>query len=490
MIKQFLLLEWRAFTRSASFSTNIVLKILMVFGALYFIAMFLLLGFGSYFIIKESLGLEPFSTVNKFIIYYLIIDLLIRFFLQKMPTLTIKPFLNQNIKKNTIVHFTLGKTLLSFFNYLHWFFFIPFTLILIKEEFNPLNSILWCSSMLLFIYATNFIAILIDKKDSVFYSVVGLFLFFAILQYYNLFDLTFYTNTFFEGFYKINYFIIIPFLVLMVLYYFTFQFFKSNLYLDAGLATKQADATTENYTWLDKLGSVSTFIKNDIRLIKRNKRAKTSVLMSFLFIFYGLLFFTGGVEAYDNPFMKVFAGIFISGGFLFTFGQFVPSWDSSYYPLMMTQNITYKDYLNSKWWLIIIATIISTLLSSFYLYFGWEAYTAIVACAIFNMGINSHLVLLGGAFIKTPIDLSSAKGAFGDKKAFNAKTFLISLPKMLLPIALYCLGHFLLSPIYGYIFIVVVAIIGFAFKNKVFQMIENIYKKEKYATLHAYKQKS
>jgi len=488
MIKQFLLLEWRAFTRSASFSTNLVLKILMVFGALYFMAMFLLLGFGSYFIIEDA-GLKPFPIVNKFIIYYLAVDLLIRFFLQKMPTLTIKPFLNQNIRKNTVVNFTLGKTVLSFFNFIHWFFFIPFTIVLIKEGFNPLCSILWGLSMLLFVYANNFISILVDKKDTIFYAVIGVLVTFGVLQYYNLFDITNYTNAFFEGFYNVNYFVLIPFVGLIALYYFTFQFFKSNLYLDAGLAVKQANATTENFTWLDKLGSVSTFIKNDIRLIKRNKRAKTSVLMSFIFIFYGLLFFTKSIEVYDNPFMKVFAGIFISGGFLFTFGQFVPSWDSSYYPLMMTQNITYKDYLSSKWWLIIIATIVSTLLASFYLYFGWEAYLAIVACAVFNMGINSHLILLGGAFIKTPIDLTSSKGAFGDKKAFNVKTFLISLPKMLLPIALYSLCHFLLSPIYGYVFIVLAGIIGFAFKSKVFQLIESIYKKEKYATLHAYKQK-
>ena len=488
MIKQFIQLEWKAFIRSASFSTNLALKILMAFGALYFILMFIGLGVGSYFILEEA-GLKPFPTVNKFIIYYFVFDLLFRFFLQKMPTLTIRPFLNQNIKKNNIVHYTLGKTVLSFFNFLHWFFFIPFTLVLIKEEFNPLNSILWGFSMLLFIYANNFIAILIDKKDSVFYAVIGIFAAFGLLQYYNIFDITNYSNSFFEGFYNLNYFVIIPLLILVSLYYLMFKFFKSNLYLDAGLAVKQSDATTENYTWLDKFGSVSTFIKNDIRLIRRNKRAKTSVLMSFIFLFYGFLFFGGSIEMYDNPFMKVFAGVFISGGFLFTFGQFVPSWDSSYYPLMMTQNITYKDYLTSKWWLIIIATIVSTLLASFYLYFGWEAYLAIVACAIFNMGINSHLVLLGGAFIKTPIDLTSAKGAFGDKKAFNVKTMLISLPKMLLPIVLYSLGHFLLSPIYGYLFIVLAGIIGFAFKNKVFKMIENIYKKEKYATLHAYKQK-
>ena len=80
------------------------------------------------------------------------------------------------------------------------------------------------------------------------------------------------------------------------------------------------------------------------------------VLFTTLFLFYGLIFFR------ENPHqpqvMQIFAGIFVSGGFLFTFGQFVPSWDSQYYPLMMTQNISYKNYLTSKWWLIVIATVI------------------------------------------------------------------------------------------------------------------------------------
>ena len=111
---------------------------------------------------------------------------------------------------------------------------------------------------------------------------------------------------------------------------------------------------------------------------------------------------------------------------------FVPSWDSAYYPLMMSQNIQYKDYLSSKWWLIVIATVASTILSSFYLYFGWEAYALVLVGAVYNIGINSYLVLLGGAYIKTPIDLASSKQAFGDKKAFNMKTMLLSLPKMFL----------------------------------------------------------
>src|SRR5690606_23875093 len=255
-----------------------------------------------------------------------------------------------------------------------------------------------------------------------FYIVAAIFGVLGILQYYAVFDITQYTNLFFENSYNYPYTILIPLFILSTLYYFTFKFFKSNLYLDAGLSVKQDDATTENFTWLDQLGSLATFLKNDMRLLKRNKRAKSTLLMSVMFLFYGLLFFTKSIEAYDAPVWKIFAGIFVSGGFLLNFGQFVPSWDSSYYPLMMTQNITYRDYLSSKWWLMVIATVITTLLASFYLFFGIESYLAILAGAIFNIGVNSHLVLLGGAYIKTPIDLTSNKNAFGDKKSFNIKT--------------------------------------------------------------------
>jgi multisubunit Na+/H+ antiporter MnhC subunit len=212
--------------------------------------------------------------------------------------------------------------------------------------------------------------------------------------------------------------------------------------------------------------------------------------MSVIFIFYGLLFFTKAIEVYNSPAWHVFAGIFVSGGFLFVFGQFVPSWDSAYYQLMMSQNIQYREYISAKWWLMVIATIITTLLASFYLYFGLHIYLVIVVAAIFNIGVNSHLVMLGGAFVKTPIDLTTSKQAFGDKQAFNVKTMLIAIPKMLLPMGLYALGYYVFSPNIGLLFVALAGVLGFAFRNYVFNQIEKIYKTEKYATIEAYKKKN
>ncbi|MEO4007200.1 MULTISPECIES: DUF5687 family protein [unclassified Flavobacterium] len=489
MLKHFITLEWKSFVRSASFGSNMVLKIFMILAGLYFIALFLLLGAGSYYILEEN-NLKPFPTITTFLIYYFFADILIRFFLQKAPVMNIKPLLFINIRKNSIVNYALGKTLLSFFNVTHLFFFIPFSVVLMVEGFAPLGVMSWLISMLLTVFAINYLNILINKNDYLLYGIGALVGLIGVSQYYSFFDLTLYTGRYFSALYETPWLIIVPLALFVGLYSVTFRFFKKNLYLDAGLATKHEIAKTEELTWLNQFGTLGTFLKNDIRLLKRNKRSRTTIGMSILFLFYGLLFFTDSIEAYQAPLWKIFAAIFVTGGFLLNFGQFVPSWDSAYYPLMMSQNIKYRDYLNSKWWLMVMATVISTLLASFYLYFGVDVYLAILVGAIYNMGVNAHIVLWAGAYIKTPIDLSSSKNAFGDRQAFNVKTLLLALPKIVLPLLLYGIGYYTLGANFGFVLVAGAGVIGFAFRNKVFTIIEKTYKSEKYKTLEAYKQKN
>lgn len=487
MIKKFLYLEWKAFIRSASFGTNLALKILLGFLAILYSFILLMAGIGAFYGLKK-MNLDPLQQVNKFLIYYFLIDLGIRLLLQKIPVMNIRPLLALPFKRPTIVNFSIGKTLLSFFNFLHAFFFLPFTIVLLIEGYDVVSVILWHLAMVALVYSNNFLNIILTNKDNVFAIFIVIVLVLGGFQYYHYFDITTYTSVFFDGLFSTKGLFLLPVLALMGLYYYTYVYLKNNLYLDAGLSTKHEIAKTENLTWLNQFGTLGTFLKNDIKLIKRNKRSRTTVVMSLLFLFYGLIFFRE--NSHQPEVMRIFAGIFVSGGFLFTFGQFVPSWDSSYYPLMMTQNISYKGYLSSKWWLVVIATFISTILASFYLFYGWQVYLTIVVGAIYNIGVNSHLVLLGGAYTKTPIDLAMSKGAFGNKKAFNTNTMLLSLPKLVLPLLLYWAGSSLMNPNLGLVFVAIAGVLGFALRDKVFSLIEKIYKTEKYKTIDAYKQKS
>nr|WP_315159426.1 DUF5687 family protein [uncultured Flavobacterium sp.] len=486
MFLRFIYLEWKAFLRSASFGTSLAMRILMGFLIAYFTLLFLALGVGGFYGLKK-MNLDPLVTINKFLVYYFLFDLAFRLMLQKIPVLNIRPLLVLPIKRPTIVHFSLGKTALSFFNILHAFLFIPLSIVLIYEGYDVASVVFWHLGVFALVYINNFLNIILSNKDQLFGIFLAIVAVLGGLHYYGYFDVTVYSAPFFDALFHSAGVFGIPLVILGLLYYYTFVYFKNELYLDAGLAVKGEIAKTEDLTWLNQFGTLGTFLKNDIKLIKRNKRSKTTVLMSVLFLFYGLIFFGNPTQP---QVMYIFAGIFVSGGFLFTFGQFVPSWDSSYYQLMMTQNIPYRGYLNSKWWLIVIATFASTILASFYLYFGWQVYLTIVAGAIYNIGINSHLVLLGGAFTKTPIDLTQSQGAFGDKKAFNVNTMLLSIPKLVLPLLLYGLGKYFGGQELGLGLVALAGVIGFAMRNWVFLQIEKIYKREKYKTIAAYKQKS
>ena len=66
MIQKFLYLEWKAFTRSASFGANLAIKILMGFLALYFTLVFLAVGIGAFYILKK-LHLKNTAALVNFI---------------------------------------------------------------------------------------------------------------------------------------------------------------------------------------------------------------------------------------------------------------------------------------------------------------------------------------------------------------------------------------------------------------------------------------
>jgi hypothetical protein len=493
MFKQFLNLEWKSFIRSAAFKQNLVFKIFIGLFAILILAEMLGAGAFAFFIIKKLIeegvvnATDPFMVVNKFLIYWFAMDLFIRYFMQKMPVANIKPLLYLPFTKGKIVQYALAKTGTSFFNVLPAFFFIPFSIVLLIEGYNPVGVLSWHLAMLGITLTFNFLNVFLNNVDKVFYPVAIILGAAGLAHYYGYFDITLYTQPVFALFYEQPWSFIIPLALAVFTCWYAYHYFLKQLYLDAGLATAVQHATTEDLSFLDRFGNIAVYLKNDIKLIKRNKRARTTFIMGFAFVAYGIFFMSDIYDGING--MKVFAGLFCTGGFLFTFGGLVPSWDSSYYKLMMSQNIPYKDFLLSKWWLMVIATAFSFVLCSAYLFVGLDWWFAMFAAAIYNIGLNSSVVLLGGAFVKTPIDLTSNKKAFGDSKAFNIKTLLLTIPKLALPVIIYYAFALPFNETAGFVAIAVTGLLGLLLRDRIFTIIENIYKQEKYDTIAAYAQK-
>ena len=487
MLRTLFSLELKSLFRSPTWKQNLWMRILIVFAILYFVLIFLSLGVGTYYIIEKAQIGEPFEVINRYLFYYIGFDIVFRYMMQPMPVTNVQPLLYQNIKKSTVVHFSMLKMLYSFFNWSHLFFLIPMSIILTIEGQTAGQVAAWGISIYFILLINNYLNVLVNQRNTVFALVASIVLGSAALQYFGIFDITPYTQVFFLTLFNHSWLIIPVFALLLIIYFSAFSHFRTRMYLDAGLAKKSERTISISENYFNRFGKLGLILRNDVALILRNKRARQAVFAGFFFIFYGLLFFTGAVEAYESDTWKLFAGIFVTGGFLFSFGQYVPSWDSQYYPLLMTQNITYLDYLKSKYTLIQVFTIATTILSSWYLIFGLEVFSYVILGAIYNLTINSVIVLWGGAYVRTKIDLTSNKKAFGDKNAFNYRTLLLTLPKIALPLALYGGFNYTLGPTAAKISIVVVSIAGYFLKPYLFKTIISIYQKEKYETLKAYR---
>ncbi len=184
--------------------------------------------------------------------------------------------------------------------------------------------------------------------------------------------------------------------------------------------------------------------------------------------------------------MFVFAGIFISGIFMINFGQFVPSWDAAYYQMIMSQNIPMRKYLASKAALISFSIIILTILSTPYVYFGWNILLIIFTCALYNLGVNVPLLMFTGSFNKKRIDLE--KSPFMNYQGTGAAQWLVAIPLLAVPLGIFYLFYQLFSFNIGLLVIGILGVIGILLRNYLMDRITIQYKKNKYAMIHGYKQ--
>ncbi|PIF44009.1 hypothetical protein CLU96_0936 [Chryseobacterium sp. 52] len=487
MFLKFLRLEIKSFFRGTSVGMNLAMKILRFIGILYFMACLAGGAFAAFYYVKEEMHQDPLKIVSKFLVAAWAVDLIIKYIWQEMSTQNIKPFLSMNIPRNMLVNYMLVKTFLSALGWLNSLFFITFSVIALFNGYSILGILAWFIGVSLLFYLNNFINILFNNKETVAIIIGGLFAAIGGLAYYNIVPVLSYSEKFIYSFYESPYFIIIPVVLFLGLWRICFKYVRKEFYLDQGLEAKKDFGKTENIAFLNKYGVIGTFINNDIKMLRRNKVTKGILIGSFFFLFYGMLMFTSTI--YKTPAMMMFMGLFVTGGFQFLFGQRVPAFDSSYYPLMMTLNVPYKEYLKAKWWLINIVTAASIVIALFYVYFGWELYVTFFAAGLYNIGVNSQLTLWSGAFNKNQIDLNSKEKRIGQKNSFNLKSMLLLIPKMLLPMGVFALSKYFFGITAGVASIAVVGLVGFLFREKIFDIIVKQYKREKYSTLDAFKNK-
>ncbi|WNH08592.1 DUF5687 family protein [Thalassobellus suaedae] len=235
MVKQFLRLEWKAFFRSASFGKSLGIKILMSFFALYFMVMFLFIGFFMDKILKEVYpNLDPLVAFGSFIFFWVLGDLIIRFFFQKLPVMSVKPLLILPVRRKFIVNYVLGKSVLSFINFLPLFAVVPFCIKLIYSDYDVITVLVWLVTIIILILINNFLNFIIESKsvetELSFLPIILLVGGFYSLNYFEIINIS---DALSKGVISIcenPVFILVPTLILILLYAYNFKILKQKLF--------------------------------------------------------------------------------------------------------------------------------------------------------------------------------------------------------------------------------------------------------------------
>ena len=248
MILKFISLQWKAFFRSGSLGGNMIAKVLTWGFLLYIILITTALGFLSYKLITENLKIEnPLLFVNKHLIYAFAYWIVVRYFAQKPPVLNIRALLITPILKTDIVRYALNKSVFSFFNIIALFYLIPFSFLLFKSgDYEPYGLLSWNLAILGLVYITHYLNILINNNNKILYAIAAGLILIKGLEYFKIFDFTIYSEVLFYSFYENPLLAILPWIILILVYYRVFEFFKKDYILIRDWKLKSKKQLYEN----------------------------------------------------------------------------------------------------------------------------------------------------------------------------------------------------------------------------------------------------
>ncbi len=474
MNRNFSFFAWRELTRSASFSKNMATKGILIFLALYFSAVALVLGFGLSEIISEKYpSLSPVSAFNSMILIYLGFDLVLRIMMQNLPTFGFQPFLVLPVKRKRIARYMLNKSVFHFFNVLPLFLILPFTFITAINELKTSALIAWLVALFFMIFVNHFLAIFIkwhtNESNTWFYRFLAVAATVFAINYYGILDVT-------SAFGRLFDFVVL-------LYFLNQNFLLRRFFIDE-LSQKKKEGSINNFSWLNQVGEYGKMLSLEVKMIVRNKRPRTSVVMSVLFLFYGLLLYKDPKGEIPEA-IFVLGGMFMVGIFSMMYGQFFPAWHSRYYAFLMAQNVKMKQILQSAFFLMAVSNVIFYLLSLGYMYISPKVLYIHFVVMLYNIGVNTFVIFALGLSSRKAIDLEQR--AMFNYQGTGAAQWLMAFPIIFGPLAVYGALVLLLGSIAAYVILGSLGLIGIIFHPRLIDYFTKQYLKRKHKMIAAYK---
>ena len=482
MIKTLFEHKLKAFWRGTNMERTLGVWLLIAVIGLYFCYSMLLIG------LNLSEFLELIGPSNKIIqsfcgtiLTYFLIDFILRLQFQSLPTLQIIPYLPLPIRPSTVFHYLSLCSILSFFNFLPLLLFTPFILDTISHHYGSLAGASFLVALVGFILINNFLLFLVKRKagsNAIIFWMTILVISVGLIAdfYFDLYKISFISSYFFLLILRIPSFCILPVILGLSLYAINYVNFKDMLNVDdLESKTHSQVKSATNIPFLHTLGLPGELVSNELKLITRNKRPRTALMMSAILLLYGVVLYKGS----DVPeIIYLIMGLMLTGVFIIQYGQYMYGWQSSHFDGMMISEFTVTDFLKSKFIIFTMVSAIAFLLTIPYLYFGWKVVLVNLVMLIWNIGVSSTLILFYANRNYRSIDLS--KGAIFGWEGVNGSQIILAIPLYLVPIAIFYPFKYFAQPLLGYTTLFVIGIGFIVSRNYWIEVLDKDFHSKKY----------
>ena len=448
MISIFINHELKDFWRSKNTGKSIAIRIVLGLVILYLFANLFILGLFLDTILEKVFPKDDLviSFCGLILLYYLV-DLFMRLQLQELPTLRVQPYLQLPVKRNALIQYLAFTALLSIFNLWPFVLFAPFIIKIIATDSGPLVSAAFIVSLAGLTIFNNYLSLYIKRKSNlngwVFLISAATIILIGLSDFYlHLFSIRKLSFLFFGNLITHPLLAVLPVLGGLIMYYINFLYLKQNLYLEE-LSRKTASyKSSTEYPLLSRFGSVGDLAANEIKLILRNKRSRSALIMGMFILLYGLIIYTN--PSFKNgDSMKIFVSMLMAGIFIINYGQFMFSWQGPHFDGLLVSRISFSDFIKAKYLLFTLISTFFLVLTIPYMYFGWKILLIQLIMYLWNIGVNTTMVLFFANRNYKRIDLS--RGAAFNWEGISGNQWILSFPLMITPFLIYApfalLGH-------------------------------------------------
>ncbi|MEN0056337.1 MAG: DUF5687 family protein [Mucilaginibacter sp.] len=482
--------ELKAFWRSRNTGKSIAIKVIM---SIFLLILFLyVLALGLFLDLILSAKFPDADPINMFcgvIFMYYLFDLLLRLQLQELPTLRVQPYLHLPISRNLLARYLALSSVLSMFNVWPFVLFLPFIFKVIST-FGIVAVLAFIVAIAGLTVFNNYLALYIKRKSNmngwILLMVMGILIIIITCDFrWHLFSVSDISYAFFGRLLIKPILIVLPLILAAAIYYLNYLYLKQNFYLEKLTAHKvKNNKSSTDIPFLWRFGLAGNLAANEIKLVLRNKRSRSSLIMGLFFMFYGLIFYT-------NPTLSkswyIFAGMYMSGAFIVNYGQFMFGWQASHFDGLLVSNINFTDFIKAKYLLFTLVSTVAFILTIPYVYFGWQVLWVHFVMYLWNIGVNTTIVLFFANRNFKRVDLS--KGASFNWEGIGATQLLLTFPLILIPYAIYTPFSLFKQPNVGLALMAIIAVLFILTRNFWAKQLEADYHTKRYQIAEGFRNK-